>query len=217
MLMGRGSGALSLHGGQRNALAAARGLFQPRSVGVKAGDEAVDEIVGTKARDFGDGRGDVDDRVAQDHAELVVIEESDLHGPPPRKSSWVPPKRTRHCHHSGTGKKGRRFSGSGRRQEPSARPIDRLAAAFEGGEHRRDRGDRRRGRGRIDDHDIGGIADFQAVVAEVHEPRRALRDHGEQLRHALGLSDLQDIGMQVGHADQRAVAERCERVQDVVR
>ena len=79
MLMGRGSGALSLNGGQRNALAAARSLFEPRSVGVKAGDEAVDEIVRTKARDFGDGRGDVDDRVAQDHAELVVIEKSELH------------------------------------------------------------------------------------------------------------------------------------------
>ena len=71
------------HRGQRNALATARGRFEPRSVGLVVGDDAVDEIVGAEVRDFGNRRGDVYDRVAQDYAELIVFEKSDLHAPPP--------------------------------------------------------------------------------------------------------------------------------------
>jgi hypothetical protein len=50
----------------------------------------------------------------------------------------------------------------------------------------------------------------------IHQPRWQGRHHGEARAH-LGLApEMRDVGIEVGHADQRAVAERRERVEHVV-
>ena len=70
MLTGRGSGARSVHRGERHGLALRR--RRPRSSGAIGGealDDAVDEVVRSEARHVGDGGHDVDDAVALDDAE----------------------------------------------------------------------------------------------------------------------------------------------------
>src|SRR3984957_11859967 len=72
-----------------------------------------------------------------------------------------------------------------------------------------------RGQG-VDHDDIGRIAHRNAVVLPVYQSGGAFGQHGKALPQPLRLADLTNIGLQIGHPDQRAVAKRCERIEDVV-
>ena len=89
-------------------------------------------------------------------------------------------------------------------------------AALEGGERRADFCDGLLFALRVDDDHIRRIPDRDAIVLQVHQPRRAGGQHREGFGDALGVADLQHIGMQVRHADERAIAERRERIEDIV-
>ena len=60
------------------------------------------------------------------------------------------------------------------------------------------------------------MADRDAIVSVVQQPRRAHREHIEAGAQALDMADLQNVGMEVRHSDQRAIAVRREWVEDIV-
>src|SRR5207248_8975434 len=92
------------------------------------------------------------------------------------------------------------------RQELCRLAPHRPPPALEGCDWLADFGDRLLGRGGIDDDDIGRVADGDPVIPEVEEPRGTLGKHREDFPQFRRLCDLQDIGMQIGHSDQRAIA-----------
>src|SRR5262249_52025651 len=63
---------------------------------------------------------------------------------------------------------------------------------------------------------MGGVTDRHAVVRGVHQSRRQRRDHVETRFEVARAADLRDVGIEVRHADERAVAERRERIEHVV-
>jgi hypothetical protein len=64
--------------------------------------------------------------------------------------------------------------------------------------------------------DLGATRSCDRVIRQPHHPRRALAHHVETLAHVGLFPDMTDIGVQVGHAHLRAIAERRERIEDVV-
>ena len=68
----------------------------------------------------------------------------------------------------------------------------------------------------IEHDEVGGFADREAVIRKPHHLCRPPRHHVETLAHVGLLSDLANIGIEVRHAHLRAIAERRERVEDVV-
>jgi len=86
----------------------------------------------------------------------------------------------------------------------------------EGVEHRRELGDGHFRACGIEHDEVGGFADSEAVILKPHHLGRAPRDHVEALAHVRLLSDLTDIRVEVRHAHLRAIAERRERIEDIV-
>ncbi len=68
----------------------------------------------------------------------------------------------------------------------------------------------------VEHRDVSRITDYDAIVRQIHQPRRTRRDHLEAFGDPLRLPNLKRIRMQVGHANERAVPERGERIEDVV-
>ena len=68
----------------------------------------------------------------------------------------------------------------------------------------------------IQNDEIGGISDLDAILAKVHERGRPSRHHIEAGTECPPFAELGDIGVEVGDADQRTIAERRERVEHVV-
>ena len=79
MLTGRGNGARTRTPATAHARAARDRLFELRPVFGKPLDQSVDQIVRAEMRDILHHGGDIDDSVAFEHAQLVVIEVQDLH------------------------------------------------------------------------------------------------------------------------------------------
>ena len=94
------------------------------------------------------------------------------------------------------------------REGPPARP--------QAPERRRDLGDRGGRVRRVQQHEIRGVADCDAVIGQAHQPRRSLGYHGEAVGQLDRAADVADIGVEIGHAHQRAVAIGRERVEHVV-
>src|SRR5262249_39510166 len=90
------------------------------------------------------------------------------------------------------------------------------AAALEAKQRLRDLG---HGQGRlavVENERGGGVADCHAVMRSIHQPRRQRRDHVETRFEVAHAADLRNVGIEIRHADERAVAERRERVKHVV-
>jgi hypothetical protein len=68
----------------------------------------------------------------------------------------------------------------------------------------------------IEHHEIGGIADGNAVVLQVEQLRRMPMSPDRDIRRDRRCADLHHIGVEIDHADQRDIAERRERIQHVV-
>src|SRR5215471_19396174 len=68
----------------------------------------------------------------------------------------------------------------------------------------------------VENDQIGGVTDRHAVVRGVHQSRRQRRDHVETRFEIARAADLRDVSIEVRHADERAVAERRERIEHVV-
>src|SRR5215831_17869752 len=64
--------------------------------------------------------------------------------------------------------------------------------------------------------DIGGMADGDPVIGRIHQPRRQARDHVETRAQIALTADLRNVGVEVRHADERAIAEWRKRVEYVV-
>ena len=77
-------------------------------------------------------------------------------------------------------------------------------------------GDRLLGRLRVDDDHVGRMADREPVILEIEQAGRPLGQHVEAFAQLLGAIDLQHVGIEVGDADQRAIAVGRRRVEDVV-
>ena len=56
-------------------------------------------------------------------------------------------------------------------------------------------------RSRVNDYDFRRITDPNSIVVEIHEPCRSVRDHSEKLGQPFILADLENVSVQVGHAD----------------
>ena len=79
MLTGRGSGGRTRTPASGTPVPSRDGLFELRPVLGEALDQAADQIVRAEMRDILHDGGDIDDSVAFEHAQLVVIEVQDLH------------------------------------------------------------------------------------------------------------------------------------------
>src|SRR3954470_17674578 len=101
-------------------------------------------------------------------------------------------------------------------QQLGRMPAHVLPAVLEAGERPRDLGDRLLGRFGIEDDDVGRVTGREAVILEVQEARRALREHVEALAKLRRAVELQDVGVEVRNAHERAVAIGRGRVEDVV-
>src|SRR6266851_3952450 len=64
--------------------------------------------------------------------------------------------------------------------------------------------------------DVVRTAHRKAVIGEVEQSRGALGQHRETVAQPLGTIDLEDVGVEVRHADERAVAVRGRGVEDIV-
>jgi hypothetical protein len=91
-----------------------------------------------------------------------------------------------------------------------------LPPAFERGKRIVDLGDRFLGRLRIKEDDVRRIAYRETIVPEVEQPCRALGEHGKALPQRCRMPQLQHVGVQVRHADQRAVPVGCRWIEHVV-
>src|SRR5262249_54325649 len=68
----------------------------------------------------------------------------------------------------------------------------------------------------VENDKVGGVTDRHAVLRGVHQSRRPRREHVETRFEVARAADLRDVGIEVRHADERAVAERRERIEHVV-
>ena len=96
------------------------------------------------------------------------------------------------------------------------RPCHRPHAAFERHHRAAYLGDRLLRCRRVEHHDVGGVADGDAVVLQTHQPSGPVRQHGRSIRASARFADLADIGLHIGDADQVAVTHRRERVENVI-
>jgi hypothetical protein len=92
----------------------------------------------------------------------------------------------------------------------------RHATAFEGVKHRNNLGNCELGFSCVKHDQVRRLTDGETVIDEAHHLRRPTGHHVEALPHVSLLADLTDIRIEIRHADERAVAERCERVEHVV-
>ncbi len=108
--------------------------------------------------------------------------------------------------------RGERYDG---RNSVGRRPLEHLAAPLESHEHVRQFGERVRPAVGVEHDDVGGVADGDAVVFQVHQPRRQV---GHEVEAGLEFVDagLRHIGVEIGHPQQRRVAERREGIEHIV-
>src|SRR5450631_306601 len=121
-----------------------------------------------------------------------------------------------------------RFGGTGsnvtfHQRRHRAGPVDRGGRprkAYPSTLHRQQRlrqfRDRRHPVGAIEHDDIGWIAGGNAVIPKPHQLCRQQRDHVQACLQFFGPSELRDIGIEVCHPQQRAIAERRKRIENVV-
>ncbi len=69
----------------------------------------------------------------------------------------------------------------------------------------------------IKHNDIRRIADANTVIVKIHQPCRALRQHGEAFAQLMWEANLANVGLEIGDSEQRAVTKRRERVEHIVR
>ena len=77
----------------------------------------------------------------------------------------------------------------------------------------RDRAFRRRA---VDHNQVRWISDLNAILFKPEDPRGTIRYHGETLTQLMRPPDLQHIGLQVGHPNERAVTVWRGGVQHIV-
>src|SRR5262245_37714147 len=95
-------------------------------------------------------------------------------------------------------------------------PYHRPPPALEHGEGLGDFGDRLLGRLRADDHHVGGIAHGEAIVLQVEQARGPVGQHAEAFAQLRRTIELEHIGVEIRHTDERAIAVRRRRVENVV-
>ena len=71
-------------------------------------------------------------------------------------------------------------------------------------------------RWRVDHDDVSRIADLDAVVLDVENARRSIRNHMKAVGQLVGLRNLKNVGEKVRNPDEGTVAVRRGRVHDVV-
>src|SRR5215813_5335137 len=96
-------------------------------------------------------------------------------------------------------------------------PHDRLPSMLEYRERLGDFGNRLFGAFSIDDDNVSRAANGKAIVGKIEQARGPIRGHFEARARPLGTSDVENVGVEVGHADERAVDIGGGGIEDVVR
>ena len=71
------------------------------------------------------------------------------------------------------------------------------SAALVAEQRLRELGHRHRRIAAVDDHEVGGMTDRDAVVGGIHQTRRQRGDHVEAGAHVVAAAELRDIGIEV--------------------